>query len=340
MTGTSRTTATPGPTPAHRPAPGADADRRATPAPGTAPVERLVLVGSVIVDTAVDVPALPGRGGDVIGSGLRSTPGGGFNVLAAARRLGLPAALAGHVGDGPNGLLVRTALAELGVERLVDTPPGDDTGGCVVLVEPDGERTFVTAPGVESRLAGEHLGPVTVNPTDAVHVSGYELLYEVSGPTIVHWLDTVTPAVVVLDPGPLVADIPRARLDAVLARTTVLTLNARELSLLGAMPGGDLASLHAHLAPGGVVVARDGANGAHVHDGERVVHVPAPAVTALDTTGAGDTHTGALLASLADGMTRTQAVARANAAAAWSVTRRGGATGPTRAELAASWPSP
>ena len=63
------------------------------------------------------------------------------------------------------------------------------------------------------------------------------------------------------------------------------------------------------------------------------MHIPAPAVTAVDSTGAGDTHAGVFLAALADGLDPPAAARRANAAAAWSVTRPGPATSPTRATL-------
>jgi sugar/nucleoside kinase (ribokinase family) len=63
------------------------------------------------------------------------------------------------------------------------------------------------------------------------------------------------------------------------------------------------------------------------------VHVPAPAVTAVDSTGAGDAHAGVFLAALAGGLAPLDAAARANAAAAFAVTRDGPATAPTRAEL-------
>jgi sugar/nucleoside kinase (ribokinase family) len=63
------------------------------------------------------------------------------------------------------------------------------------------------------------------------------------------------------------------------------------------------------------------------------VPIPAPAVTAVDTTGAGDAHSGVFLAALADGLPAADAARRANAAAALAVTRPGPATSPARAEL-------
>ena len=53
----------------------------------------------------------------------------------------------------------------------------------------------------------------------------------------------------------------------------------------------------------------------------------------VDTNGAGDTHTGVLLAERAGGSSWTEAAVRANAAGAIKVTRRGPDTAPTRAEI-------
>jgi sugar/nucleoside kinase (ribokinase family) len=63
------------------------------------------------------------------------------------------------------------------------------------------------------------------------------------------------------------------------------------------------------------------------------MHLTAPEVTVVDSTGAGDAHTGALLAELrrtGDPVTATRA---ANAAAAFAVTRAGSATAPDRRQL-------
>ena len=82
------------------------------------PIRRLVLVGSVIVDIVLYVDALPERGGDVVASRSMTTAGGGFNVLSAAARQGLPSAYGGLVGTGPFGEQVRDALAAESVELL------------------------------------------------------------------------------------------------------------------------------------------------------------------------------------------------------------------------------
>src|SRR4051812_9119505 len=114
--------------------------------------KRLFSVGSILVDIRVEVPYLPERGGDVLASSANSVTGGGFNILAAAVRSGLATAFAGHHGTGPYGDRIRADLAREGINVLLPPSPEGDNGFCLVMVEPDGERTFVTSPGVEARV--------------------------------------------------------------------------------------------------------------------------------------------------------------------------------------------
>lgn len=81
------------------------------------------------------------------------------------------------------------------------------------------------------------------------------------------------------------------------------------------------------------VVLREGSHGCLATGGpltDDVVHIPAPVIGAvIDTTGAGDTHTGVLLARLARGESLTAALTAATDAASASVTTSGSATAPT-----------
>lgn len=289
---------------------------------------RLVLVGSVVVDLVLPVPALPPRGGDVLSAGATFGVGGGWYVLSAAAAAGLPTAYAGRHGRGPFGDRVRAALAAVGVEVMLAPDAVKDTGLCVVLVEPDGERTFITQPGAEARLDTSTLAGLTVADEDVVYVSGYDLAYPVSGSAIGGWVASrPSGAPLILDPGPLVADIPAELLAGVLGRTTLLTMNRREAALLTSWedPPKVARAVRGRLAPAALVVLRDGARGAHVAGGElghRLVHVAAVQVPAVDTTGAGDVHTGALVAGLVAGLEPVRAVQRANAAAAEQVSGR------------------
>jgi sugar/nucleoside kinase (ribokinase family) len=307
--------------------------------------DRLVFAGQAIVDVVMNVPALPERGGDMLASSSDVTAGGGFNTMAAAARHGLPVLYAGGHGTGPWGDVVRAALAAEGIGLFRPADPDRDTGFDVVLVEADAERTFVTHVGAEAVRGPGGWDTVPAGPGDAVYVSGYGLVAPDSGADLGGWAASLPPGVLLfVDPGPLVAQIPAAVLDPVLARCDWLSCNQREALLAdagpAAQPGGsadpaDAARRLLTRTARADILVRAGAAGCYVAQraAGALVRVPTPKVTAVDTTGAGDAHSGVFLAALADGRAPLDAAARANAAAAFAVTHVGPATSPTRAQL-------
>jgi sugar/nucleoside kinase (ribokinase family) len=296
------------------------------------------------VDLLMRVPALPERGGDMLAGSAAIEVGGGFNVMAAAVRQGLPVLYAGGHGTGPWGDRVRDALAREGIGLLRAADPDADTGFDVALVEASGERTFVTALGAESLRRPGAWDSVQTTRGDAVYVSGYGLVGPEPGPLLGAWAAALPPGVMLFaDPGPLVADIPADVLDPVLARCDWWSCNQREAALLtGSSDPAEAARRLLRRAGQADVIVRAGPAGCVLalrmtgpgqNHGPSLTQVAAPSVTAVDTTGAGDAHSGVFLAALADGMTPATAAGRANAAAAIAVTRPGAAVAPTRAEL-------
>ncbi len=289
-------------------------------------MSRLISVGNIIVDIVVRIPALPRRGGDMLGTSEGMTPGGSFNTMVAATRQGQRCAYAGGHGTGPLGDRVRVALAGEGIDVLSPANRNEDTGFDVAMIDAEGERTFVTAFGAEA-----HLESIDVEPRagDLVHVSGYGLLESTNAGVVVPWLGTVGGGVTVLfDPGPLVGDIPGLALAAMRARADWLSCNLREARLLsGRTDAGEAARALAAEWRG--VVIRLGADGCLL-DGAPVPGFP---VEVVDTSGAGDAHVGAFLAALAAGRTLAEAARRANACAALAVSRSGPSSSPTAAEV-------
>lgn len=299
---------------------------------------RLKCTGGAIVDVVLTVDALPEPGGDTIASSSQLTAGGGYNVMIAAQRAGLPVVYAGRYGTGPMADVVRSALLDAGI-AVVQPAADTDSGYCVVLVDRTAERTFVTAVGAEGGLTRADLDRVPVGDADVVHVTGYSLADGYGGPVLPGWLAALPGGTrVVTDPSPLVGELDPAVLGPTLRRTDVLSANAREAAVLTGLtdPEDAAAALVRRIRPDGLAVVRDGAAGCWLAGrpaGGTPVLVPGFAVAAVDTTGAGDTHGGVLAAELARGASPAAAAQRANAAAALSVTRRGPATAPTADEI-------
>jgi sugar/nucleoside kinase (ribokinase family) len=300
------------------------------------PAPRLVLVDSVVVDVVLNVDALPERGSDTLVERSESFAGGGFNVMAAASRLGLPSVYGGVVGLGPFATIAQEAMRLEDI--VIATAPIDDvdTGFVVALVEDGGERTFLTSVGAEATLSTSQLDELNVTENDYVYFSGYALLHESNARALIAFLNRIPAATCFLfDPGPIVSDVAAELLGVVLARVDWFSCNAREATLLTEVTDAEEAArtLRGRMNHGGVIV-RIGAHGCVVAESaDHSELVAGFSVESVDTNGAGDCHVGAFASQLAIGRTSLEAARWANAAAAMSVTKHGPATGPTTQEL-------
>ena len=301
---------------------------------------RVIHTGQALVDLVLEVPVLPTRGGNVNAASAQRYAGGAVSILLAAARTGAAAVHAGAHGTGPNGDLVRTALADEGVALTAPPVADQDTGVCVVLVEPSAERTFVTTYGAERAISQTSLQTSEPVDGDLVCVTGYSL-YPPTRDPLLTWLEGLPDGVVVvLDPGAALAEMPADLRDRMLALTDVWTSNAQEAHELTGLPtdtdeqvGAACAAVAERLPGGAVVVVRDGPQGCFVRVEGETTYVPGYPQTPVDTNGAGDAHTGVLCAERALGTAWTEAARRANAAGAIKVTRRGPATAPRRDEV-------
>jgi ribokinase len=280
----------------------------------------VTVVGSLNEDVLVAVGRLPGRGETVIGRSAELAPGGkGANQAAAAGRLGPGVHMVGRVGEDPAGnrQLAALAASRVNVSRVHRTA-GVPTGSATIPVEEgSGENLIVVVPGANAELRPEDAD------VESVHRAGVLLLQlEVPVETVCAAARVAT-GTVVLTPAP-----PQTLPAELVEHVDVLVPNEHELAqLAGVEPGerspAELVRLARTVAPCSVVVTL-GARGALVvpADGEAFVQAP-PAVTAVDTTGAGDCFCGALAQGLARGDDLPAAVRYAVTAAALSTTGPG-----------------
>lgn len=286
----------------------------------TDPEAVVIVVGSINQDVSVSVPSFPSAGQTVLGGALAITPGGkGANQAVAAARLGATVTMVGRVGDDAAGHAMLDNLSANGVdvskvEYELDTP----TGTAMISIDESGENSIVVAPGANALLV----------PEDLPRLTGRVLLLQLEIP-----IATVVAAArdfngtVILNPAPA-----RALPDELLEYVDVLVPNEGELAAItGIVDPVDAA--RSLVGPRWVAITR-GERGALLVDRDHAIAIEAPAVEAVDTTGAGDAFCGALAAELARGMDVEAACATAVRAGAHAVTRLGAQTAlPTRSEL-------
>ncbi len=299
---------------------------------------RLLQLSGAVIDLIYEVEALPlpGEEAQVLASSLSA--GGGYNAMIAARRAGMQVAYAGAHGTGPFAQLLREALAQEAIEILLPASAFADQGLCTVLVDAAGERTFITRDGAERTLDAEALAAVRPSSSDWLLLSGYGLAMSLAQAALEAWLQSLSgDACFVFDPSPRVAHIPPALLALAVSRAYWVSANRREAQVITGLAQPERAVLDlAAGAKGRQALVRCGEEGCWLAiAGAQPLYVPAYAVAAVDTNGAGDTHIGSFIAALAAGVAPPAAAAFANACAALSTTRPGPATAPSAEEACA-----
>jgi len=282
----------------------------------------IVVAGSLNVDLTVNVARFLKPGETMIGSKFSVFTGGkGGNQAVAAARLGAKVSMVGCVGDDANGAMYREALRREGVDvSAIRTAPGETTGVAVITVDGNGENTIAIVPG-----ANAHLSVDVVTEAEALIAGAKACLFQLETPlvSIQHAAALAHQAgvPVILDPAPA----PEKPLpQALVMLCDYITPNETELGLLTGMPVDTIeqavqAALKLIGQGAKAVINKRGPAGALLVTREGYRMHPGYRVKAVDTTAAGDTFNAGLAVGLSMGLTVSDAIRLANAAAAISV---------------------
>ncbi|HJD98539.1 PfkB family carbohydrate kinase [Levilactobacillus brevis] len=289
-------------------------------------MSKALVLGAAFVDVVVNVPRLPFSGGDVTGD-LKSYRIGGsaFNVYGALRYMQASADLLVPVGEGAYATRVKQHLSNQGISLKLPVT-GADNGWDLSLVEPDGERSFLTINGIEQCWKPQWFQQVQLADYDYIYVSGYELENLRSAKAILDGLRQRRPnAQILFDTSPRIGEIPSEILQQVLAARVMVHCNEDEIGKI--MPDGRTVAEKAHrlfaLTQSPVMVTL-GDQGTYYVDGTATGQVPAQNVPVVNTIGAGDTHCGGIIAGLMAGLALPQAIKQANQLSAQVVGQENG----------------
>lgn len=285
---------------------------------------RIVVVGSANIDLQFMSETLPRAGETILGTGFGMGFGGkGANQAAAASLCGAQVTMIAAIGGDLLGTETMRNLETLGIDTsAVLVMPESVTGTALILVEPSGENRIIVAKGANDRLTPEHIDAATEQIAAADMVL---LQFEIPLPTVYHAIRVAKAHGVpcMVNPAPaLAADL------AALAYADYLILNETEAEAITGrriQSAADRDECVAALLAAGLrrVVLTLGADGAILASTASRMHVPGFAVSAVDTTGAGDAFIGSLATFLTEGAAERDAVTRANLYAALSATRPG-----------------
>jgi ribokinase len=287
---------------------------------------RVIVVGSINIDLVTFIERLPRPGETISGGRFAQVHGGkGANQAVAAARLGADVSLVGVVGRDEFGDSARASLRSEGVSTEFIGTGDSPTGVAQIMVDAAGENLISVAPGANVEVTEEMVRDAfeRIDSRDAVVLT----VLEVPEATVTATAELARRKgwTFVLDPAPA-----RVLGDDLLALCDVLTPNEHEIAGLGKSGAQELLE-----AGAGAVVVTKGRGGVDVYrSGRPLHHHPAFPMEPVDTTGAGDSFSGALAVALTEGSSLEDAAGFACAAAALSVRGEGARGGmPGRAEV-------
>ncbi|MEV7977776.1 ribokinase [Streptomyces sp. NPDC086519] len=292
----------------------------------------IAVLGSMNMDLVAYAEKAPQLGETVTGRAFRTIPGGkGANQAIAAARAGATVSMIGAVGHDVYGARMRETLEHSGVDtdslRTIEGP----SGTAHIVVDDEGGNAIVVVPGANGTV--DHLSP----GDEGVIASAETLLLQLEIPLAAvvagaqaarrHGVRTI------LTPSPA-RPLPFELLNSI----DLLVSNEREAATLtDRTDPRDAAAALLDRVPQ-VVVTLGGAGSLYLTRDAAPLVIPAPRVTVVDSTGAGDTFVGALAVALAEEKPIREALSWAAAAAAISVQREGATESmPYRPEIEAQY---
>ena len=291
---------------------------------------RIVNYGSLNIDYTFQVEEIVRPGQTIAASKVSRFPGGkGMNQSLALARAGMTIYHAGIIGT--DGLFLKEMLEKDGVDcRYLQVREDIGTGSAFIQVDRHGQNCIVLNGGANRMNTEEDCKRVLNDfaPGDWIllqnEINGVDRLIETA------WEKNMK---VIFNPSPMTNEV----LQYNLSKVSLFLMNEDEgMRITGQADAEAILKTMAEKYPEAEVILTLGEKGSLWSDGSRIISQPAFSVQAVDTTGAGDTFTGYVLAYLAHGISVERSLAVAAKASAITVTRQGAASAiPYRVEVEA-----
>ncbi|RBP15485.1 sugar/nucleoside kinase (ribokinase family) [Roseiarcus fermentans] len=290
----------------------------------SSPAHRILVIGDVMTDVIVRPEGALAKGSDRRAR-IRFEPGGSAaNQAAWLAAFGVAVDFVARVG-ADDVETERTRLAAAGVTAHLAGDRDRPTGRLVALIDPSGERSFFTDRGANEALAPADISDALIAGAAHVHLSGYAFFAASPRAAALDVIARAGATPISVDPASseFLREVGAESFLDWTRGAALLTPNADEAEVLTGTrdPEAQCARLAARYR---LVVIKRGAAGCVAAEGARRWRVEAPAVEAVDTTGAGDAFAAAFLAARLDGVEVEVALNRAVTAGSKAATRVGG----------------
>ncbi len=275
---------------------------------------KVTVIGSINMDLTVQTTIMPKQGETVLGDNFATYPGGkGANQAVAAARLGADVQMLGAVGNDVFGKDLVHHLQNEGIDTSAIARSEKEATGTATIILSNQDNRIIVAAGANKEVTPSYIQDhlELIQESDII-LTQLEIPLETI--TYLSELKKDLDVPMILNPAPY-QPLPASVIEAF----DYLTPNETEAELFKK-------ELQEDRSEDKWITTR-GSEGVTIYKDGELVTVPSYDVTVEDTTGAGDTFSGALATKLAEGYSIEQAVQTANAAAALSIMKKGAQSG-------------
>lgn len=274
-------------------------------------MKKCLVIGAAMLDIIMEVRRLPKTGQDIYVSKQSMNVGGcAYNVANILEHFGVPSTLLAPVGEGIYGKFIGEALRKTNHMSPISVEDADN-GYCLCMVEENGERTFVTVPGVECEFRKEWFERLDLEEYDSVYVSGYEIEGS-GGEVIIEFLENHRELMLYYAPGPRITYIEKEKTERMDKLSAIVHLNEAEALAHTRKKSVQEAAKELFSRTQNTVIITVGEKGAYLYEKGEGKFVNTKHVPVVDTIGAGDSHMGTIIAVRKLGYDYQLAVEKAN----------------------------
>lgn len=319
-------------------------------------MKKIIVIGSLNMDTVIEIPQRPQGGETISGKSFTQVPGGkGANQAYAAGKLGGDVRMIGAVADDAPGIALKENLEQVDVDTAgIAVIPGATTGQAFITVDDTGENSIIIIAGTNAAVTKEMIDKNVsyIEESDIVIMQ-----FEIPLDTVeyVKELAVKLGKIVIVDPAPAVPNLPdsfwkdidyikpnETELEILTGRKHTLSRSASsEGACIKGCPDGysnlDEVKEGARLMLAkGVknVLVTLGGDGCLFVTADKEEYFKANKVKAVDTTAAGDSFTAAFALALSKGENCSDSIRFGQKVSGIAVTRKGAQTSiPTLEEV-------
>jgi len=277
---------------------------------------RALVIGDVMIDTIARLDGPIAFGSDRRAKIAERPGGSAANQAVWLAHFGIAVDFVARVGAA-DVEAERRLFARAGVAAHLAGDSALETGRLIALVDPTGERSFLTDRGANEALCAEDIPDALIAGVDFIHLSGYSFFARSPRAAVIDVMRRSAGKPVGVDPASaeFLREVGAANFLAWTRGASMLFPNGEEAAVLAGTEDPDRQGerLAAHYR---LVVIKRGAAGCEAWQGEKRWRVAAPPAKALDATGAGDAFVAAFLAAWLRGEKMEASLRRAVAAGA------------------------